>query len=203
MSFEDDIPDFKQLYDYYTVENARLVASDGLALTKTSFVLEGWFPKDEEEKVVGAIKNTTDAVVIETRDPVAGDSVPTLTKNNKIVAPYENITNMYSPPSYRDVDPNPVVAFFYFLIFGIMMGDAVYGLILMLGGFLGYFLLKPPPGKGRIFLIIGMGGLSTFIWGVVFGGWLAFDVSGTFLENLSGSSPLTKQTRTPRFICWD
>lgn len=111
MSFEDDIPDFKQLYDYYTVENARLVASDGLALTKTSFVLEGWFPKDEEEKVVGAIKNTTDAVVIETRDPVAGDSVPTLTKNNKIVAPYENITNMYSPPSYRDVDPNPVVAF--------------------------------------------------------------------------------------------
>lgn len=50
LSFEDDIPDFKQLYDYYTVENARLVASDGLALTKTSFVLEGWFPKDEEEK---------------------------------------------------------------------------------------------------------------------------------------------------------
>ena len=67
LSFEDDIPDFKQLYDYYTVENARLVASDGLALTKTSFVLEGWFPKDEEEKVVSAIKNTTDAVVIETR----------------------------------------------------------------------------------------------------------------------------------------
>lgn len=56
LSFEEDIPDFKQLYDYYTVENARLVASDGLALTKTSFVLEGWFPKDEEEKVVGAIK---------------------------------------------------------------------------------------------------------------------------------------------------
>ncbi len=190
LSFEDDIPDFKQLYDYYTVENARLVASDGLALTKTSFVLEGWFPKDEEERVVGAIKNTTDAVVIETRDPVAGDSVPTLTKNNKIVAPYENITNMYSPPSYRDVDPNPVVAFFYFLIFGIMMGDAVYGLILMLGGFLGYFLLKPPPGKGRIFLIIGMGGLSTFIWGVVFGGWLAFDVSGTFLEKLIWFKPI-------------
>lgn len=190
LSFEDDIPDFKQLYDYYSVENARLVASDGLALTKSSFILEGWFPKDEEEKVVTAIKDTTDAVVLETREPIAGDSVPTLTKNNKIVAPYENITNMYSPPSYRDVDPNPVVAFFYFLIFGIMMGDAVYGLILMLCGFLGYFLTKPAPGKGKLLLIIGMGGISTFIWGVLFGGWLAFDVSGTFLEKLIWFKPI-------------
>lgn len=190
LTFEYDLPDFKQLYDYYTVESARLVASDGLALTKSSFILEGWFPKDDEEKVVSAIKNTTDAVVLETREPIAGDSVPTLTKNNKIVAPYENITNMYSPPSYRDVDPNPVVAFFYFLIFGIMMGDAVYGLILMLGGFLGYYLMKPAPGKGKIFLIIGMGGLSTFIWGILFGGWLALDVSGTFLEKLIWFKPI-------------
>ncbi|MDD6361416.1 MAG: V-type ATP synthase subunit I [Christensenellaceae bacterium] len=190
LTYEDSVPEFRQLYDYYRIAAARIEAEDGFALTKSSFILEGWFPAESEEKVIDAVHAATDAVVIETRDPVSGDSVPTLTKNNKIVAPYETITNMYSPPSYHDVDPNGFVAFFYFLIFGVMMGDAVYGLILMLGGFLGYYLSKPAPGKGKMFLVIGMGGISTFIWGVLFGGWMGFDVSGTFLEKLIWFKPI-------------
>ena len=184
------MPKLRQLYDYYVIENARLAASDGFALTKTSYILEGWFPADEEEKVRAALNDASDALVIDTREPVEGDFVPTLTVNNKIVAPYECITNMYSVPSYRDVDPNPFVAFFYFLMFGLMMGDAVYGLILLTLGLLAYKFMKPVPGKGKLVLVIAMGGLSTFIWGILFGGWMAFDVGGTFLEKLIWFKPI-------------
>ncbi len=190
LKYKKDLPDFQQLYDYYSVENARLQAADGFALTKTSFILEGWFPAEEEQKVLAALNEASDALVIETREPVDGDPVPTLTRNNKLVSPYECITNMYSPPAYTDVDPNPFVAFFYFLMFGIMMGDAVYGLMLLIGGLLIYKFSKPVPGKGKLVLVIAMGGLSTFIWGILFGGWMSFDVSGTFLEKLIWFKPI-------------
>lgn len=190
LSFNEYLGDFKQLYDYYTIEDARLQASDGFAQTRSSFILEGWYPVDSEERVLSAVNAVTDAVVIETREPVSGDSVPTLTRNNKVAAPYECITNMYSPPNYHDIDPNPFVAFFYFLMFGMMMGDAVYGLILMLLGFAAYYFMKPTPGKGKLVLVIAMGGISTIFWGIMFGGWLSFDgVPAVMFKPIDANNP--------------
>jgi Archaeal/vacuolar-type H+-ATPase subunit I len=185
------LPDLKQLFDYYSIENAKLTASDSFAFTKTAFVLEGWIPKDEEPRVTDALRAISNAMVIETREPIAGDLVPTLTVNNKIVSPYEAVTNMFSPPNpLTDIDPNPFVAFFYFIMFGMMMGDAVYGIVLALGGFLCYHFMKPVPGKGKLFLIIGMGGISTIIWGTLFGSWMALPIENTFLSKLVWFNPV-------------
>lgn len=67
-------------------------------------------------------------------------------KNNKFVAPFETITNMFSIPSHKDIDPNPVMSIWFWLIFGIAMGDIGYGLILLIGGFL-FLKLKRPKGQ--------------------------------------------------------
>lgn len=190
LDMQQYLPEFKQLYDYYVIENAKANALDNCAFTKSTFVLEGWCPAEKESLVVGELNKVSDALVIDTRDPVEGDNPPTLTKNNKVVAPYETITNMFSFPSMRDIDPNPFVAFFYFMLFGIMMGDAIYGIILTVGGFLLYHFTKPVPGKGKLMLVIAMGGISTTIWGVVFGGYMALPIEGTFLEKLCWFNPL-------------
>lgn len=180
----------RRFYDYVLVEKAKLTATSKMADTAKTFILEGWLPAEAEEKVKKAIKDVSENIVFEIREPSEGEIIPTLVRSNPIVRPYESITNMYSVPAYTDLDPNPSMAFFYFLMFGIMMGDAAYGILLSILGYTFYRLKIPVPGKGSLYLIIAMGGISTIVWGALFGSWFGLDVSGTFLEKIKWFSPM-------------
>ena len=159
------------LYDYYRVEAEKAHAIDSTFRSTTSFVLTAWVPAHLEEATERALAASGATYYSLYDDPREDEKYPTLAKNNAVVSPYESITNMYSAPSPREIDPNPFVAFFYFLLFGLMVSDAAYGLILALGGFGLYLLKKPRKGEGQLLLIIGMGGISTLIWGIMFGGY--------------------------------
>ncbi len=186
------IDDWKKLYDFYFVEIAKCGATSNTRCTQTVFVLEAWFPASEQKRIDAILKSCGNEIVFEFRDPEESEEVPTLVKSGKLVEPYQDVTNMYSVPNYRgDFDPNPIMAFFYFLFFGMMLQDAAYGLLLAIGGFVMYKVTKPVPGKGRLLLIIAMGGISTVVWGAVFGGWFGLETIG-FLENLVWFKPLDK-----------
>ncbi|MBQ7974476.1 MAG: V-type ATP synthase subunit I, partial [Clostridia bacterium] len=97
----------------------------------------------------------------------AGDDAPVAFENNPIVSPVEGITESYTMPSGTDIDPNPVMAFFYYIFFGMMFSDAGYGLMMMLVcGYFGFF------GKSKIkkmFRMFFFCGISTLFWGLMYG----------------------------------
>ncbi len=163
--------EFKILYDYYKLQHSIQEATEQFRFTRHTFAFAFWTPSRDVDKIKAMLDENNIDCYLEAEDPLPTDNVPTYTENNAIVSPYESITNMYSPPSYREKDPNTIMSIFYFLLFGIMLGDAAYGLLLAIGGFVIYLLKKPKKGEGKLLLVIAMGGISTAIWGFLFGSW--------------------------------
>ncbi|MBO4661734.1 MAG: ATPase V [Bacteroidaceae bacterium] len=100
----------------------------------TVMVLEGWFPVTQCAAVEDFLKKSD--VYYEMRDPVDTDTVPTQFCNNRFNRMFERLTKMYGYPCYNEWDPTPVVAPFFTLFFAICMGDAMYGVIMMIYGML-------------------------------------------------------------------
>ena len=127
-------------------------------------LLQGWVPEDEKQALVDMLEK--ESVFYEITKPKLGDNVPVKFKNNSFTRMYEMLTKMYGMPSGTDFDPTPIVAPFFSLFFAFCMGDAGYGLILILLG----FLLKSKLGKdmaGMMNLVITLGIFTTVIGAVL------------------------------------
>lgn len=142
--------------------------------TISTNVIEGWVRTDELEKLEKAITDVTEFYDLVLTDPEEGDVVPTYTKNEHFVSQFETITDMFSKPSVTDVDPNPIMAWWYWLIFGMMMGDVGYGLLILVGGTILKKLMKPKGGMLKLINVITYSGIPTIFWGILFGSYFGF-----------------------------
>lgn len=172
---------FKTLYDYYYLELAKLDAQAKTAGTRRSFVMEAWVPASAEEVTLAKLKETAPGALIMTADPKEGEIVPSYTRSNKVVDAFgENITALFGHPKYGGLDPNPFVALFYFIFFGFMLSDAGYGILMTIACFVFLAVKKPVKRSGSFFLMFGLCGISTILWGAFFGGW--FGIESQYLE---------------------
>ncbi len=168
--------DLEILHDHLLIERDRKKILYSLVKTNRTFYLEGWVPTELSEKVKEHINGKTECL-LEISEPDKDEEHPILLRNPKLIQPFEAITEMYSLPSSKDVDPNPVMAPFYFFFFGMMVSDAAYGLILSLitGIMLKKYKLEGTMAK--MIKLIFLCGISTFFWGALFGGWFGDIVS--------------------------
>ena len=177
----ETIETLQNALDAETIDADRLSASGDLAYTASAFVLEGWIREDEVEKTEETIRSVTDAYSFETRDPAEGEEPPSVVKNNKFVKPFEEVQTLYSRPAYGTIDGTPYMTPFYILLFGLMLSDTGYGILLMLGSLL-YIKKKKPTGMSAgISRVLFWGGLSTIVWGVLTGSFFGItrtDMSG-------------------------
>lgn len=158
----EQIKIFENLYDYYLSEKDLKLMQRNIVTTKNTFYLEGWMPKGCK------IKNNKE-FIIKIREEQEGDEAPVFVKNSKIVEPFQSITNMYSVPNKHELDPNPVMAFFYIIFFGLMLSDAGYGLLLTLGCLFMIKKKKYAKGEGSLIKLLAYCGVSAIIWGLFFG----------------------------------
>lgn len=189
VEYNKNLDNIKLLYDNEKFILEKIEADSEFAKTSSTFILEGFVPVTAQVLVEKAINKATKNVVVMFEDVEKEDNPPTLCHNNAVVSAYESITNMYSPPSYYEKDPNIFVCIFFFIFFGFMLGDAGYGLILAIGGALLLKFVKMETPMRRMIVLFTLGGVSTIIWGAVFGGWFAIDNIG-FLQYLCWFNPM-------------
>mgnify|MGYP004564227551 FL=1 len=154
-------------------------AKSRLIETDKVFLLEGWLPADRCAALEKALEPFTCA--IETREPAEDEypQVPVQLRNNKLTRPLNMVTEMYSLPAYGTLDPNPLMAPFFILFYGIMMADMGYGLLMMIASVIISKKYRPKGTSGELFSLLGLCGLSTFIVGAMTGGFF-----GDFLTQL-------------------
>lgn len=164
-----DIRALKIYCDYLGFALEKEELSDKLRATERTFLLEAYVPAAETEAVKEALLSVTKAAYYEFSEPAEDEIPPTLMQNNAVVKNFETITNMYSPPNYREMDPNSIMAVFYSLFLGFIMGDVGYGLLMFLGG--GFIYLKTRARDGgmkRLAGVFAVGGLFAVVWGLLF-----------------------------------
>jgi V/A-type H+-transporting ATPase subunit I len=164
------LDDLEILYDHLTIERDRKKILSRIVKTGRIFMLEGWLPEADSSKVADHLARKWDCVV-EVRKPEEEEQYPILLKNHPLVQPFEPITEMYSLPNSNELDPTPFLSPFFFVFFGLMVGDAAYGILMMIAT--GFILVKfkPEGFLNKIMKMLFLGGLSTFVWGALFGGW--------------------------------
>ncbi|MGI6193609.1 MAG: V-type ATP synthase subunit I, partial [Christensenellales bacterium] len=157
------------LLDQRATEHER--QSTPATTTDYTFCLKGWVMAKKEDKVRKAVESVTDAFVLSFDDPAEDEQPPTVTKNRKFITPFESITDMFSRPDPREVDPNPVMAPWYWLIFGMMMGDAGYGAAMALAFGLFLKIAKPRGDFQKLVKVLLYSSITTAFWGVMFGSY--------------------------------
>ena len=171
LKYEDKLSRYQLMYDYYTLENVKAEREENMKTTGTSYVLEAWVPKQYAGVVEKRLTESPLTLSFLLRDPEEGEIPPSFVMDNAVVTPYESVTNMFSVPHYGEVNPNPIMGFFFFLFFGIMVSDAGYGLLMTIATGVALWKLKPGKYDCSLIKILLMGGISTMFWGIMFGSY--------------------------------
>lgn len=173
------IHSFEILYDHSMISLQKALSMALLNKTRYTFILNGWVPSHLSSAVENGLKKAF-TVAYYHQPATDQDDYPILLKNHPLIKPYEIITDMFSVPSARDVDPNPIMAPFFLLFFSLMLSDAGYGLLLAAGCALLIWKVKVQGNMRSLALFMFQGGLVSIFWGLMFGGFF-----GDMLTTLS------------------
>ena len=152
--------------DLYLASQAAVPAAENTLVT-----LVGYAPAEDEEAVTKALDATgeyyfKDAAAVEDNPPISF-------RNNKFVKMFEVLTDMYGRPAYNGFDPTPFIAVFFLLFFAFCMGDAGYGLILIV---IGLLLGKVDSFKDYAPLVVTLG-IGTTVIGFLFHTFFSMDIA--------------------------
>lgn len=133
---------------------------------------QGWVREDRTDTLRKAldhmIKGRYSLLIC---DPEPDEAQPSVTQNNRFVTPFETITDMFSRPTAGHLDPNPVMSVWYWIIFGMMVGDVGYGVLMLVGLFL-FKKLKHPRGEmAKLVDVMLYASVPTVFFGVLYGSY--------------------------------
>ncbi|MDR1731179.1 MAG: V-type ATP synthase subunit I [Synergistaceae bacterium] len=180
------MPVIQKLSDYERILHDRYHALSTSAATDTTVRTCFWIPADAlpalQKQVEAISPNTAFAVSAPEKD----DHPPVLLRNNAFIRPAEVLTYLYSPPPYGEMEPTPFLAPFFYIFFGMCLGDAGYALVI---GAVLWMLFKKyrrmPANVGEFCKLFAICSVTTFIYGAVTGSFF-----GDFIDAFFFMAPL-------------
>ena len=174
-SWRDDI---RFASDYFAARAEKYGVISQLLQSKRVFFLEGFIPEPGAADVAGAIEGKFNAAV-EILDPERKETPPVLLKNNGFSSPLEGVTESYSLPGKKEIDPTFLSSLFYYILFGIMLSDAGYGMLMFAATVI--ILIKfgktMEPGMKKTIRMFCFCSVATIFWGFMFGSFFGDAVS--------------------------
>lgn len=165
-TYVDRRGDIQVTQDYFRIRADKYNVINNLDHSRYVFIIEGYIPEEDCGKLEELCTRVATCTV-EFSD--AGDDAPVKLKNNKFAEPAQGILTMYSPPGTTDIDPTPILAFFFYFFFGMMFSDAGYGILMVIATSLMIKIFKPDKKMKNNLLLFRNCGISTTLWGLVFG----------------------------------
>ena len=175
---EDEIGDFIKYMDDFDLyesflenERKKEESAEYFLKTESMDLIEGFVPADMVETFKKDLTSVLgDEFILDIRKADHDDpDVPIILENNAIVEPYESVVETYALPRYNEFDPSLLVAIFYTIFTGFMIGDLGYGAI---GVIVTLAMLKlkdmPKSTEKMIKLFLGIS-LSACCFGILFG----------------------------------
>jgi len=177
------------------------------------YVLEGWVPASDDDRIK-EILQTIDCYSF-ISNPEENEKIPVILVNSRFSRLFEPIAKLFALPNYREMDLTPFFAPFFMLFFGMCLGDAGYGLLFIVGGFI---FTKKVKKEFRPFVTLGQYfGIAAVLFGLVSGTFFGinlidsgYTITGqsvinmkqdgvpsnviSMLENVKGESFGTKKT---------
>lgn len=167
---QSELDGLKIYADCLSIKIDKYEGIKNIAATKKTVVINGYIPEKYAERLFSELERKYYAAV-EMFDPGDGEDVPVLLENDGFSRPVEGITEMYALPSKTDLDPTPIMSFFYYLFFGMMLSDAGYGLVMCIVTTVALKKFALSAKMRETMRMFRFCGISTVFWGALFGSW--------------------------------
>ncbi len=137
---EKELHELRTLKEEIQLERVRREISKNFAKTNTTYLINGWIIEKNEKILKAAVENTAKGCVIySSQTPSANpDNPPTYIETPKWAAAFKTFLDMFATPKYNEINPTIIMGIFFVLFFGVMLGDAGYGLVILLLSLYGY-----------------------------------------------------------------
>ncbi|HEY7588528.1 MAG TPA: V-type ATP synthase subunit I [Thermoplasmata archaeon] len=159
------------------------------AVTEHTFIAEGWAPSEAFQKLQAEFKGTQGLFIAELEHEEHSEntpSAPTLLRNVRPLKPFEMLVKLFSTPDYHEIDPTFTVAIVFPIFFGLMIGDAGYGLAwLLFGGWMLRTWAKEQGAFRDLVIAVVWGGF----WSLIFGTFVFAEMFGIPFHALVGAAP--------------
>ncbi|MFH1508807.1 MAG: V-type ATP synthase subunit I [bacterium] len=182
INLAENLQSFRILFDYLTWQQEKEEVQKGSVMTDSTVAMTGWIRAKAYGDIKKDLAKITKLLTLKKIKPKKDEETPVLLENKSVIRPFEAVTNIYGAPKSSEIDPTFWLAPFFIVFFGLALTDAGYGIVLALFAFIGMKVMKVPGEKQRLWRLLIYGGISTFVIGILFGGWF-----GIVLDDLPDS----------------